>query len=194
MLRLHPRVYGVGGDFSQKLLVGHVVEGGAEYGVVRAVYHAEVLTDGDCRVELISRDHDRSDSGLAALGHSGLNLRTNRVYHAYESDEYEVLLKIGIGVVARLFIINSHGKRQHSQSFSCHTSVVSLNISGELIRDRNHAVVSQYARAVAEHYVRRTLCELHVRGGGNHLIELCIEARRCVLFDILMNRRHHLTA
>src|SRR5699024_3289287 len=99
VLRLHTGVNAVLLDGLADLAVGDFVQLSAGDGLAGVGDDAQLLGNGHGGVLVVAGDHDGADAGLAALLDGGLDLGTDRVNHAGQAQEAQILLQIG-GVVA----------------------------------------------------------------------------------------------
>ena len=94
MFGLNSRIYREFGNLFYKLFVCKLIKIGAEYSFRRIGNDAELSAYGNSRISVVSGNHNRAYSRLAAFLYSRLDLGTDRVNHAGQTDKDKILLKI----------------------------------------------------------------------------------------------------
>ena len=84
---------------------------------------AEVLGDGHGGVDVVARDHDRTDASALGLLNGRGNLGALGVDHTGEAHEGEVVLKRLGAEVGGLLVVHAHGGGQHAQRLVGHVLV-----------------------------------------------------------------------
>ena len=103
-----------------KLLVRDLVKLSTRDGLGRVGDDAELHCDSNGGVLVVTRDHDGTDACAAALVDGGLDLGTDGVDHAGQTQENQILFQELGGVVGRLFGPVTLGDRQNTQGLVGH--------------------------------------------------------------------------
>ena len=123
MLGLDAGVDAVLLDGLADLAVGDLIQLGAGDGLAGVGDDAQLLGDGHGGVLVVAGDHDGADAGLTAFHDGGLDLGTDRVDHAGQAQEAEILLQIGGLVPGGLFGPVPLGGGQHAEGLVGHLLV-----------------------------------------------------------------------
>ncbi|CCX41854.1 unknown [Clostridium sp. CAG:1024] len=110
---------------------------------------------------MVARDHNGANARLAALVDRRLDLGTNGVDHAAQTDEHELLFKrFGRGIRGHDLIAAACGAK-HTQRLACHGAVCFFDLGFRFRRHRQDGTVFIIGRAARQHDVRRTFGVLH---------------------------------
>ena len=112
MLRRDP---GVNGDLRHKLLqflVCHIVDDTSLRSLGAFGQNADLPGNGGCGDLVVAGDHNGTDAGGNALGHSGLGLLPGRIHHGDQAQEAQVVLVLQADSRR---IHPAAGKGQHTQ-------------------------------------------------------------------------------
>ena len=93
MLGLDAGVHAVVLDVRVELLVAHAVEVGTGNGLAAIGDDAKLLGDGHGGVDVVARDHDGADASVVRLADSVGHLGADRVNHAGQAAEDQVVLE-----------------------------------------------------------------------------------------------------
>ena len=183
MLRLHACINGIAVHLAFKGLIVHLAELCA--GDCLAGVFDDSKLFGNCHggIEMVTRNHNRANSRLAALRHSRLHLRPDGIDHTGQSDEYKLLLQRLRFRGIRKAVIRTEGSGQHTQRFVRHRLILPQNFLAFFLRQRDFFAALPDLCAAAEHHIGRALGILdnfplsHLMERGHHLphgIERCL--------------------
>src|SRR5699024_5239230 len=182
VLGLHAGVDAVLGDGFGQFLIAEVVQLGAGDGLVRAVDDAQLGGDGHGGVLVVAGDHDRADAGFTAFHDGGLDLRADRVDHAGQADEAQILLQEGGLIAFGAAGPPAHRGGQHPQGLVGHGLVGGQDLGPLGVGHGLGLGAVPVGGAALEHLVRGALGVLdeafaHRVDGGHHLaggVEGCL--------------------
>ena len=110
---------------------------------------------------MVAGNHHRAYARSLAFLHGRPDLRANRVYHAHQAYEAELLLEVGGIGIFRHPVPQPLRGGQYAQSLRCH-GVIALEYLGSLcLRHGLRLAVLHIIRAAGKHLVRRALGVLH---------------------------------
>ena len=174
MLGLNARVNADIHKLGLKFSIVHIVELSACDSVGVLGNDTELLSDSNCCINVVTRDHYRTDACASALYDSVLDLGTNGVYHTAKTEEAKAFFK-KLGVVAcRLFGPYLLSACKNSERLVCHILISGKNGVLVFFCHRNGLAVLEIMCALADNNVGSALGvlnELSVCGmnGGHHL-------------------------
>ena len=134
MLGLDAGVHAVILDVRVELLFAHAVEVGTGDGLAAVGDDAQLL--GDCHggVDVVARDHDGADAGIVRLADGVGHLGADRVDHAGQTAEDQVVLERGGAAVGRDLGVGAARQRQHAQGLVGHGLVGGHELGTTLLR------------------------------------------------------------
>ena len=110
---------------------------------------------------MVAGDHDRADTGAAAVTDGVHDLGAHRVDHPRQAEKAQVLLERCGRCVVRQRVIRAHGRRQHAQRPAGHVAVVRGDLGAVFLRHGHGLPVDPDAVAQRQQHVRRALGVLH---------------------------------
>ena len=133
--------------------------------------NAQLNRNSNGRINVIARNHNGAHTSFMSLCNSTLNLRTNWVNHARESNKDHVMLKVGWVIALRSFCSPIATSRCHNaKCLVSHRLVLSQNLRASLIGEVNNAIACHNLVAASKYLIRRTLGVLYnlARAGTYH--------------------------
>ena len=162
VLGLHAGIHAVTADHFRKPVVGDVVQLRACDGFIRCFDDAELLGDGNGGILVVACDHDGTDAGLAALCNGVLYLGSDRVDHARQAQEGQVMLQRVRLEIRRKLGPFAAGRAQHAQRFVGHLLVLAQDLGAGFLRHGQYLTILGVRGTAAEHHVGRALCVLDI--------------------------------
>ena len=143
-----------------------LVQLGAGDGLAGVGDDAQLLGDGHGGVLVVAGDHHGADAGLTALHDGGLDLGTDRVDHAGQAQEAQILLQEGRLVAGGLFSPVALGGGQDAQGLVGHVLVGGQDLGALGVGHGQGLAVLQVGGAALEHLVGGALGVLDVGAAG----------------------------
>ena len=171
VLGLDAGVHAVVLDVCIELLVTHAIEVGTGDGLAAIGDDAQLLGDGHGGVDMVARDHDGADTGVVCLADSVSHLGTDRVDHAGQAAEDQVMLERSGAVVGGNLGVGAARQCQHAQGLVGHGLVGCHELGAALLSQRNDLLTVIDVGAQADHHVGRALgvlLVLAVQGLDDH--------------------------
>ena len=171
MLGLDAGVHAVVLDVRVELLVAHAVEVGAGDGLAAIGDDAQLLGDGHGGVDVVARNHDSADAGVVRLANSVGHLGTDRVDHAGQAAEDQVMLERSGAAVGGNLGVGTARQRQHAQGLVGHGLVGCHELGATLLGQGDDLIALVDVGAQANHHVGRALgvlLVLAVQGLDDH--------------------------
>ena len=171
VLGLDAGVHAVVLDVCIELLVTHAIEVGTGDGLAAIGDDAQLLGDGHGGVDMVARDHDGADTGVVRLADSVSHLGTDRVDHAGQAAEDQVVLERSGAVVGGNLGVGAARQCQHAQGLVGHGLVGCHELGAALLSQRNDLLTVIDVGAQADHHVGRALgvlLVLAVQGLDDH--------------------------
>ena len=171
VLGLDAGVHAVILDVRVELLVAHAVEVGTGDSLTAIGDDAQLLGDGHGGVDVVARNHDSADAGVVRLADSVGHLGTDRVDHAGQAAENQVMLERSGAAVGGNLSVGAARQRQHAQGLVGHGLVGRHELGAALLSQRNDLLAVIDVGAQANHHVGRALgvlLVLAVQGLDDH--------------------------
>ena len=171
VLGLDAGVHAVVLDVCIELLVAHAIEVGTGDGLAAIGDDAQLLGDGHGGVDMVARDHDGADTGVVRLADSVSHLGTDRVDHAGQAAEDQVVLERSGAAVGGNLGVGAARQCQHAQGLVGHGLVGCHELGAALLSQRNDLLTVIDVGAQADHHVGRALgvlLVLAVQGLDDH--------------------------
>ena len=143
MLGLNPCINTVFGNFFFEILFAYLVELSAGYGVGSIVDDAKLKRNCNCSVLVVAGYHNRNYACASAFFNRRLDLGTNRVNHARQTDENKVVFKRFGRIIRRSGVIFSERNCKHSQSLIRHSLIVGGYACFDFISQRNYVALNK---------------------------------------------------
>ena len=181
MLGLDAGVHAVVLDVRVELLVAHAVEVGTGNGMAAIGDDSQLLGNGHGGVDMVARDHDGANTGVVGLADGVGDLGADRVNHAGQAAEDQVVLERSGAAVARDLGVGAACQRQHAQGLVGHGLVGGHELGATLLGQRNDPVAVVDMGAQADHHVGRALgvlLILAVQGLDDHGHHLAARVER----------------
>ena len=157
VLGLDAGVHAVVLDVRVELLVAHAVEVGTGNGMAAIGDDSQLLGNGHGGVDMVARDHDGANTGVVGLADGVGDLGADRVNHAGQAAEDQVVLERSGAAVARDLGVGAACQRQHAQGLVGHGLVGGHELGATLLGQRNDPVAVVDMGAQADHHVGRAL-------------------------------------
>ena len=181
VLGLDAGVHAVVLDVRVEFLVAHAIEVGTGDGLAAIGDDAQLLGDGHGGVDVVARDHDGADTGVVRLVDSVGHLGTDRVDHAGQATEDQVMLeRSGAAVVGNLGV-GAACQRQYAQGLVGHGLVGRHELGAALLGQGDDLIALVDMGAQADHHVGRTLgvlLVLAIQGLDDHGHHLAARVKR----------------
>ena len=164
-----------------ELLVAHAVEVGTGDGLAAVGDDAQLLGDGHGGVDVVARNHDSADAGVVRLADSVGHLGTDRVDHAGQATEDQVMLERSGAAVGGNLGVGAACQRQHAQGLVGHGLVGGHKLGTALLGQRDDLIALVNMGAQANHHVGRALgvlLVLAVQGLDDHGHHLAARVKR----------------
>ena len=181
VLGLDAGVHAVVLDVRVELLVAHAVEVGTGNGLAAVGDDAQLLGDGHGGIDVVARDHDGADAGVVRLADSVGHLGTDRVNHAGQATEDQVMLKRSGAAVGGNLGVGAARQRQHAQGLIGHGLVGCHELGAALLSQGDDLIALVDMCAQANHHVGRALgvlLVLAVQGLDDHRHHLAARVER----------------
>ena len=181
VLRLDAGVHAVVLDVRVEFLVAHAIEVGTGDGLAAIGDDTQLLGDGHGGVDVVARNHDGANTGVVRLADSVGHLGTDRVDHAGQAAEDQVVLERGGAAVARDLGIGAACQRQHAQGLVGHGLVGGHELGTTLLGQGDDLIALVDVGAQADHHVGRALgvlLVLAVQGLDDHRHHLTTRVER----------------
>ena len=181
VLGLNAGVHAVVLDVRVEFLVAHAVEVGARDGLAAIGDDTQLLGDGHGGVDVVARNHDGADTGIVGLADGVGDLGADRVNHAGQAAEDQVVLERSGAAVGRDLGVGAACQRQHAQGLVGHGLVGGHELGATLLGQRNDLVALVDMGAQADHHVGRALgvlLILAVQGLDDHGHHLAARVKR----------------
>ena len=181
MLGLDAGVHAVVLDMRVELLVAHAIEVGTGDGMATIGDDSQLLGDGHGGVNVVARDHDGANTGVVGLADSVGHLGADRVNHAGQAAEDQVVLERSGAAIARDLGVGAACQRQHAQGLVGHGLVGGHELGTALLGQRDDLIALVDVGAQADHHVRRALgvlLVLAVQGLDDHGHHLAARVER----------------
>ena len=181
VLGLNAGVHAVVLDVRVEFLVAHAVEVGARDGLAAIGDDTQLLGDGHGGVDVVARNHDGADTGIVGLADGVGDLGADRVNHAGQAAEDQVVLERSGAAVGRDLGVGAACQRQHAQGLVGHGLVGDHELGATLLGQRNDLVALVDMGAQADHHVGRALgvlLILAVQGLDDHGHHLAARVKR----------------
>ena len=174
VLRLNAGVHAVFRDLLAKLLIRKPVQIGAGHRLGLVGDDSQLFGNGHRRIPVIAGNHDRADSRAAAFRNRGLDLRTDGVDHAGQTQKHQILLQIFRRVVRGFFSPVPFRNGEDAQRPVRHGLVAVQNFLPFCVGHGQDFSILSIMRAAGKQRVRRALCVLNKGrscpvNGGHHL-------------------------
>ena len=164
-----------------ELLVAHAIEVGTGDGLAAIGDDAQLLGDGHGGVDVVARDHDGADTGIVGLADGVGDLGADRVNHARQAAEDQVVLERSGAAVGRDLGVGAACQRQHAQSLVGHGLVGGHEFGTTLLGQGDDLIALVDMGAQADHHVGRALgvlLVLAVQGLDDHGHHLAARVKR----------------
>ena len=181
MLGLDAGVHAVVLDVRVEFLVAHAVEVGARDCLAAIGDDAQLLGDGHGGVDVVARNHDGADAGVVRLADGVGDLGADRVNHAGQAAEDQVMLERGGTAVGRDLGVGAACQRQHAQGLVGHGLVGGHELGTTLLGQGDDLVAVVDMGAQANHHIGRALgvlLILAVQGLDDHGHHLAARVKR----------------
>ena len=181
VLGLDAGVHAVVLDVRVEFLVAHAVEVGARDCLAAIGDDTQLLGDGHGGVDVVARDHDGADTGVVRFADGVGDLGADRVNHAGQAAEDQVVLERGGAAVGRNLGVGAACQRQYAQGLVGHGLVGGHELGTTLLGQRNDPVAVVDMGAQADHHVGRALgvlLILAVQGLDDHGHHLAARVER----------------
>ena len=136
---------------------------------------------------MVARNHDRSNPGRTASGHSLPHLRPGRIQHTHQADEGQIFLSLLLVAVSRDLVQGAEGYPQYPLPVGCHFRICPADPFHHRLVEGDRTVAYPDPAGNVQQAIHSSFSEGHVG---------CITPR-CVRFrgrDLcLVNGRHPLT-
>ena len=174
VFRLNPGIDRVFFHDGFKFAFGNFIQLGAGDGLRSIGKDVQFLGDGDRGVDVVPGNHHGTDSGRTAFFNGRFDLGTNRVDHAGQTYEGQIIFQIFRLVRGGFCAMGFHCQRQNTQCTVGHFFLSGKNFVFQFFRHRNASSVFQYRSTMRKDNVRRTLGILNDTAsgfvnGGHHL-------------------------
>ena len=181
MLGLNAGVHAVVLDVRVELLVAHAIEVGTGDGMAAIGDDAQLFGDGHGGVDVVARNHDGADTGVVRLADGVGDLGADRVNHAGQAAEDQVMLERGGAAVGRDLGVGAARQRQHAQGLVGHGLVGGHELGATLLGQGDNLVALVDMGTQADHHVGRALgvlLVLAVQGLDDHGHHLAARVKR----------------
>ena len=181
MLGLDAGVHAVVLDVRVELLVAHAIEVGTGDGMAAIGDDTQLLGDGHGGVDVVARDHDGANASVVGLADGFGDLGADRVDHAGQAAEDQVVLERSGAAVARDLGVGAACQRQHAQSLVGHGLVGGHELGATLLGQRDDLFALVDMGAQADHHVGRALgvlLVLAIQGLDDHGHHLAARVER----------------
>ena len=181
VLGLDAGVHAVVLDVRVEFLVAHAIEVGTGDGMAAIGDDTQLLGDGHGGVDVVARDHDGADTGIVGLADGVGDLGADRVNHAGQAAEDQVVLERGGAAVAWDLGVGAACQRQHAQGLVGHGLVGGHELGTTLLGQGDDLIALVDVGAQADHHVGRALgvlLVLAVQGLNDHGHHLAARVKR----------------
>ena len=181
VLGLDAGVHAVVLDVRVELLFAHAIEVGTGDGLAAIGDDAQLLGNGHGGVDMVARNHDGADTGVVRLADGVGDLGADRVNHAGQATEDQVMLERGGAAVARDLGVGAACQRQHAQGLVGHGLVGGHELGATLLGQGDDLIAVVDMGAQADHHVGRALgvlLVLAVQGLDDHGHHLAARVKR----------------
>ncbi len=162
MFRLNAGVYRILGDNIDHLFIGILIQFMTFNGLCFIFDDAQILTDSNRSILVVTGNHDRLNAGAAALLDRIVDFRTARVDHSYETDEDQIVFEVFRFDGSRHLVILLISGAKNTQSLGSKFFILSDDFLFELLSHRDLALIGEIHRTLIQHDIQSTLGELDI--------------------------------
>ena len=157
VLGLDAGVHAVVLDMRVELLVAHAIEVGTGDGMAAIGDDSQLLGNGHGGIDMVARDHHGANTGIVGLADGVGDLGADRVNHAGQAAEDQVMLERSGTAVGGNLGVGAARQRQHAQGLVGHGFVGRHELGTTLLGQGDDLIALVDVGAQADHHVGRAL-------------------------------------